>query len=112
MAQQLAALEAAMSEMEAARDAFEAKAQAVSDELAALEQQVSEANLSLARERQAVISEEGKRRRLSGDRAPTAQGAPPNPDARAALVFTSASANAEGRVARLAELVLAVVAGA
>ena len=98
MAQQLAALEAAMSEMEAARDAFEAKAQAVSDELAALEQQVSEANLSMARERQAIISEEGKRRRLSGDRAPTAQGAPPNPDAGKEAAFTDRVNDVEERL--------------
>ena len=35
-----------------------------------LQEQVSEANLSIARERQAIIGEESKRRRRSGDRAP------------------------------------------
>ena len=39
---QLAALEAAMGEMEAARATFEAKVQAVSDELASLQEQVME----------------------------------------------------------------------
>ena len=48
----LAALEAAMGEMEAARTTFEAKAQAVSDELEKLQEQVVESNLAIARERQ------------------------------------------------------------
>ena len=64
---QLAALEAAMGEMEAARAAFEAKAQAVSGELEKLQEQVVESNLAIARERQAIIGEERKRRRRSGD---------------------------------------------
>ena len=38
---QLMALESAMGEMEAARATFEAKARRVSDELAALQQQVT-----------------------------------------------------------------------
>eukprot|EP01052_Picozoa_sp_SAG31_P008875 SAG31_NODE_455_length_15433_cov_4.248728_10_plen_224_part_00 len=82
---QLAALEAAMGEMEAARATFEAKACRVSDELAALQQQVVESNLAIARERQAIIGEERKRRRLSGDRTPAAPA--PNPDAEAEGAF-------------------------
>ena len=56
----LAALEAAMGEMEAARAAFEAKAQAVSDELEKLQEQVEDSNALIARERRAIRSEEGK----------------------------------------------------
>ena len=50
----LAALEAAMGEMEAARAAFEAKAQAVSDELGKLQEQVEDSNSLIARERRAI----------------------------------------------------------
>ena len=47
-----------MGEMEAARATFETKAQAVSDELAALQQRVQEANASVMVERRAIIGEE------------------------------------------------------
>ena len=50
----LAALEAAMGEMEVARAAFEAKAQAVSDELEKLHERVEQSNLAVMAERRAV----------------------------------------------------------
>ena len=65
-----------MGEMEAARAAFEAKAQAVSDELEKLQEQVEESNLAIARERRAIIGEESKRRRRSGDRTPATRSMP------------------------------------
>ena len=68
---QLVALEAAMGEMEAARATFEAKARRVSGELAKLQQQVEDSNSLIARERRAIIGEERKRRRRSGDKIHT-----------------------------------------
>ena len=81
----LAALEAAMGEMEAARAAFEAKAQAVSDELEKLQEQVEDSNSLVARERRAIIGEEAKRRRRSGDRTPAPRNTQ-NPEEEAAFV--------------------------
>ena len=75
-----------MGEMEAARAAFEAKAQAVSDELTKLQEQVVESNLAVMVQRQAIIGEEAKRRRRSGDRTPAAPN-PPNPDGEREAAF-------------------------
>ena len=94
---QLAALEAAMGEMEAARAAFEAKAQVVSDELEKLQEQVEDSNSLIARERRAIIGEEAKRRRRSGDRAAVDR-APPNPDAEAEADFVDKVNDIEERL--------------
>ena len=93
----LAALEAAMGEMEAARATFEAKAQAVSDELEKLQEQVEESNLAIARERRAIIGEEAKRRRRSGDRTPAAHN-PANPDGEKEAAFTDCVSDVEERL--------------
>ena len=85
----LAAVERAMAEMEAARATFEAKAQAVSDELAALHERVEESNTEVLKQRRAISSEEGKRRRRSGDRTPAARN-PANPDAEKEAAFDDA----------------------
>ena len=84
---QLAALEAAMGEMEAARATFEAKARRVSDELQKLQQHVEQSNTAVMVQRRAIIGEERKRRRRSGDRAAVSRDAPPNPDAEREAVF-------------------------
>ena len=86
---QLAALEAAMGEMEVARATFEAKARRVSDELAALQQRVEQTNSAVALQRRAIIGEERKRRRLSGDRTPAPPA--PSPDAEAEGTFDSSA---------------------
>ena len=93
---QLAALEAAMGEMEAARATFEAKAQAVSDELEKLQQQVEQANASVQVERRAVANEEGKRRRRSGDRTPVEPST--NSDAAAEAAFEDTVGTVEERL--------------
>ena len=93
---QLAALEAAMGEMEAARATFEAKAQAVSDELAVLQHQVEQANASVQVQRRAVANEEGKRRRRSGDRTPVEPST--NPDAQAEAAFEDTIGTVEERL--------------
>ena len=95
---QLAALEAAMGEMEAARAAFEAKAQVVSDELGKLQEQVEDSNSLIARERRAISGEEAKRRRRSGDRAAVSRDAPPNPDAEAEADFVDKVNDVEERL--------------
>ena len=94
---QLAALEAAMGEMEAARATFEAKAQAVSDELAALQEQVEESNAAVMVQRRAIANEEGKRRRRSGDRTPAARSIT-NPDEQAEAAFDDAVNDVEERL--------------
>ena len=65
---QLAALEAAMGEMEAARATFEAKARRVSDELQKLQEQVEDNNALIARERRAIIGEEAVKGAAKGER--------------------------------------------
>ena len=100
---QLAALEAAMGEMEAARAAFEAKAQAVSDELEKLQERVEQSNLAVMAERRAVSGEEAKRRRRSGDRAAVDR-APTNPDAEREAVFASVLVEFEGRLVSISRL--------
>ena len=93
----LAALETAMGEMEAARATFEAKARRVSDELQKLQEQVEESNLAIARERRAIIGEEAKRRRRSGDRTPATRSIP-NPDEQAEAAFDDAVNETEERL--------------
>ena len=95
---QLAALEAAMGEMEAARATFEAKARRVSDELVVVEERVEQTNSQVALQRRAIIGEEAKRRRRSGDRTPVARGAPPNPDQEEEAAFMDSVNDVEERL--------------
>ena len=93
----LAALEAAIGEMEAARATFEAKAQAVSAELEKLQEQVEESNAAVMVQRRAIANDEGKRRRRSGDRTPAARAAP-TPDREAEAAFDDAVNDIEERL--------------
>eukprot|EP01045_Picozoa_sp_COSAG04_P027891 COSAG04_NODE_4188_length_2245_cov_4.831911_1_plen_522_part_00 len=93
----LAALEAAMGEMEAARATFEGKAQAVSDELEKLHEQVEESNAEVQKQRRAIAGEEAKRRRRSGDRTPATRSIP-NPDEQAEAAFDDAVNDVEERL--------------
>ena len=86
-----------MGEMEAARATFEAKAQAVSDELEKLQEQVEDSNSLIARERRAISSEEGKRRRRSGDRT-AATRSMRKPDEQAEAAFDDAVNDIEERL--------------
>eukprot|EP01047_Picozoa_sp_COSAG01_P019959 COSAG01_NODE_1125_length_11596_cov_8.205532_2_plen_542_part_00 len=64
-----AALQRAMSGVERARATFEAETQRVSNELAALQEAVMDANLLVTRGRTIIEGERRKRRRLSGEAA-------------------------------------------
>ena len=86
-----------MGEMEAARATFEAKARRVSDELAKLQEQVEDSNALIARERRAIIGEEAKRRRRSGDRTPATRSMP-NPDEQAEAGFDDAVNDVDERL--------------